>query len=233
METSLRGLVAIVRSEGVVPAPYIDPVGVWTFGIGHTAMSGEPNPETMPRGMPDDVDAAIVRAFDLFRLRIKKYEREVSAAISVPLQQHEFDALVSFHFNTGAIRKASATKSLNAGYREDAARRLTLYNKGRINGRLTVLPGLVNRRSEERDLFLTGVYPSGDVPVWKVQSNNKYRGVYKTLSGRDIEQLLAGVTPAQPPAQPVEGVSLASSPQKPATGLLAALMRLFGGKKGR
>lgn len=190
MRTSTEGLAAIVKSEGVVPAPYIDPVGVWTFGIGHTAMSGDPDPARMPRGMPDDVDAAIRYAFDLFKQRIRKYEEEVTRAVRVPLAQHEFDALVSFHFNTGAISRASAIDHLNNGDREEAARRLTLYNKGRVNGQLVVLEGLVRRREEERRMFLYGEYPDERVPIWRVGADNRYRGAIASLTPAEVVALL-------------------------------------------
>jgi lysozyme len=191
MRTSIKGLVAIAKSEGIVPAPYIDPVGVWTFGIGHTAMSGAPDPAKMERCMPDDVDAAIRYAVSLFQKHIQKYEQEVARAVKVPLQQHEFDALVSFHFNTGAIFKASATDALNRDDREDAARRLTLYNKGRVNGQLVQLEGLVRRREEERRMFLFGDYPTEGITIWKVNANNKYSQALRIMSPAEMEELLA------------------------------------------
>ena len=191
MNTSMRGLIAIAKSEGIVPAPYIDPVGIWTFGIGHTAMSGDPDPAKMERGMPDDVDAAIRYAVSLFQKHIQKYEQEVARAVKVPLQQHEFDALVSFHFNTGAIFKASATDALNRGDKDDAARRLTLYNKGRVNGQLVQLEGLVRRREEERRMFLFGDYPTEGITIWKVNANNKYSQALRIMSPAEMEELLA------------------------------------------
>jgi lysozyme len=190
MKTSMRGLIAIAKSEGIVPAPYIDPVGVWTFGIGHTKMSGAPDPEKMPRGMPEDVDAAIKQAVALFQKHIKKYEDGVNRAVKVPLAQNEFDALVSFHFNTGAISRASATEALNRGDREDAARRLTLYNKGRVNGQLVVLEGLVKRREEERRMFLFGEYPRDGITVWKVNANNKYSQALRIMPPAELEALM-------------------------------------------
>ena len=190
MKTSMRGLIAIARSEGIVPAPYIDPVGVWTFGIGHTVMSGEPDPEKMPRGMPEDVGAAIKQAVALFQKHIKKYEDDVNRAVKVPLEQHEFDALVSFHFNTGAISRASATEALNNGDKEDAARRLTLYNKGRVNGQLVVLEGLVKRREEERRMFLFDEYPREGITVWKVNADNKCAEALRIMSPAEWQALM-------------------------------------------
>jgi lysozyme len=100
MRTSDRGLLALIRHEGVVPGPYLDVKGVWTFGIGHTAAAGPPDPGLMPRGMPADLDAGIREAFRVFRVDLARYEAEVLGAVKVPLTQHEFDALVSFHYNT-------------------------------------------------------------------------------------------------------------------------------------
>lgn len=42
-------------------------------------------------------------------------------AVTVRLEQHEFDALVSFDFNTGGIYRANLTKQLNTGNRVKAA----------------------------------------------------------------------------------------------------------------
>jgi lysozyme len=100
MQTSDRGLIALIRHEGVVPAPYTDVKGVWTFGIGHTAAAGAPDPGRLPRGMPADLDAEIAQAFRVFRADLGRYGAEVLRAVTVPLSTYEFDALVSFHYNT-------------------------------------------------------------------------------------------------------------------------------------
>ena len=102
MQTSPRGLVALVRHEGIVPAPYLDTARVWTFGIGHAETSGlPPNPRLMPRGMPVDWRATLPEVFRLFRLRLAPYERGVRQAVKVTISQPEFDALVSLCFNIG------------------------------------------------------------------------------------------------------------------------------------
>jgi len=121
MHMTDRGLLALVRHEGLVPGPYLDVKQVWTFGIGHTAAAGPPDPATMPRGMPADLDAGIREAFRVFRADLARYEAAVLRAVKMPLAPHEFDALVSFHYNTGGIAKAALTRHLNAGNRVAAA----------------------------------------------------------------------------------------------------------------
>jgi lysozyme len=164
MQMTDRGLLALVRHEGIVPGPYTDVKQVWTFGIGHTAAAGVPDPATMPRGMPADLDARVREAFRVFRSDLASYEAAVLRAAKVPLEPHEFDALVSFHYNTGGIAKASLTRHLNVGDRAAAATAFMGWLK----------PAAIRpRREAERDLFATGRYPAGTIPVWSVDRNGR------------------------------------------------------------
>lgn len=164
MQMTDNGLLALVRHEGIVPGPYRDVKQVWTFGLGHTAAAGVPDPATMPRGMPADLDAGLREAFRLFRADLAAYEAEVLRAVRVPLEPHEFDALVSFHYNTGGIAKAALTRHLNAGDRAAAAAAFMGWLKP-----VAIRP----RREAERDLFATGRYPAGTIPVWSVDRHGR------------------------------------------------------------
>lgn len=159
MQMTDRGLVALARHEGIVPGPYMDVKQVWTFGIGHTAAAGPPDPEAMPRGMPGDLEAGIREAFRIFRADLARYEAEVLRAVTVPLAPHEFDALVSFHYNTGGIARAALTRHLNAGNRVAAANAFLNWRRP---------AAIIPRREAERDLFRHGRYPVGPIPVWSV-----------------------------------------------------------------
>ncbi|WCR11977.1 lysozyme [Paracoccus stylophorae] len=161
MHMTDRGLLALVRHEGIVPGPYLDVKQVWTFGIGHTAAAGPPDPATMPRGMPADLDAGIREAFRVFRADLAAYEAAVLHAVTVPLKPHEFDALVSFHYNTGGIAKAALTRHLNAGNRLAAADAFLNWRRP---------AAIIPRREAERDLFRHARYPGGTIPVWSVDS---------------------------------------------------------------
>lgn len=146
MKMSIDGLVMLAGNEGLVVNRYLDSVKVWTIGVGHTASAGGLDPRFFTGTL------TIQQAIDLFQTDIAKYERGVNAALKVPVAQHEFDALVSFHYNTGAIGRASFMDKLNAGDRKWAAVGMMDWNKP---------PSIVGRRTKERDLFLTGRY-SGD-----------------------------------------------------------------------
>ena len=196
MRTSDRGLLALIRHEGVVPGPYLDVKGVWTFGIGHTAAAGPPDPGLMPRGMPADLDAGVCEAFRVFRADLARYEAEVLRAVTVLLAQHEFDALVSFHYNTGGIARAALTKHLNAGDRAAAADAFMNWLKP---------AALRPRREAERDLFRHGRHPSGTLPVWAVDAGGRvdFSKPLRRLTEGEALELLRPEPPSDAPIAPV------------------------------
>ncbi|MFG6573226.1 lysozyme [Sulfitobacter sp. 1A13353] len=181
MKISDRGVLEVAEHEGIVPGPYRDSVGVWTWGVGHTAAAGGPNPAQMPRGMPVDVDAAVLDALALFDVDLDKYEARVNRAVKVPLKQHQFDALVSFDFNTGGIFAAKLTQALNRGDMSG-------------NGFMGWLKPkeIIKRRKAEQALFRTGDYDAnGDsIPIWRVDEHGRLRGILKTISGAELQRLM-------------------------------------------
>ena len=183
MKVSDKGIYAIALHEGIVPAPYLDSVGVMTFGIGHTANAGPPNPANMPRGNPENVDAVLPQVFEVFRRDLAKFEDRVRAAVKVPLQQHEFDALVSFDFNTGGIHRAKLTEHLNRGDRAAAARAFMGWVRP---------PEIRSRRESEMRLFRDGTYPTGRVAVFGVTAGNRpdFRQVRRRLSQDEVIALM-------------------------------------------
>jgi lysozyme len=144
-----KGIPFLEAHEGVVLTAYRCPAGKWTIGAGLTAASGVVAPHA---GMT----ITRAEASRLLKLALaRNYEPGVRQMLG-PVPQHAFDGAVSFHFNTGAIGRASWVNSYKA---EDAAgvrSRLALWNKGA--GR--VLPGLQRRRREEADAILLDRWPN-------------------------------------------------------------------------
>jgi lysozyme len=220
VKTSDRGKIALAIKEGVVPAPYLDSKGVWTFGIGHAETSGiAPNPRNMPKGMPADVNGAIRDAFRLFGPTLERYEDAVRKAVKVPIEQHEFDALVSFHYNTGGIARAAITRHLNAGDRKAAADAFMGWLRP---------PEIRSRREAEQRLFRDGVYPTGSIPVYEVTAANTPGRVIRRILPAEALAMLAPESPAQRPAAPAAPAP-APAPKPPGllARILAALAALF------
>jgi GH24 family phage-related lysozyme (muramidase) len=82
-------------------------------------------------------------------------EEAVDRLVTAPLNQNEFDALVSFTFNLGEgnLKKSTLLKYLNQMRYEDAANEFPRWN--RAGGQ--ILPGLTRRREAEKRLFLEAI----------------------------------------------------------------------------
>ncbi len=173
MRTSDRGIAALAVHEGIVPFPYLDSEGIWTVGIGHTAGAGFPDPSILPRGQRIDM----IELLGWFRRDLRMFEDRVRRAVKVPLAQHEFDALVSFDFNTGGVHQAALTRFLNQGDRVSAAEAFLNWMRP---------ASLAGRRREEKRLFETGQYPAGLVPVWRADDRGKLAGVKGRVTGELI-----------------------------------------------
>lgn len=221
MHTTDRGLLALIRHEGIVPAPYLDVKAIWTFGIGHTAAAGPPDPARMPRGMPADLDVGIREAFRLFRADLVRYETDVRRAVKVALAPHEVDALVSFHYNTGGIARAALTRQLNAGDRAAATQAFMGWLK----------PAAIRlRREAERDLFRHARYPTGTMPVWSVDRNGRVDFSRPIRRLTEVEAL-ALLHPEAAPS-PTAAVPMPVAPPAPTllSRLIAFLTTLIGGR---
>ncbi len=139
---------ALLRRDRLVEA-YPDPgtgAEPWTIGWGATreGLHGIVGPDTVwTQGQCDERLAA-----DLLR-----YARDVARAIGdTPTTPGQFDAMVSFHYNTGAIARATLTKRHVAGDYEAAAQEFERWNMA--GGR--VLKGLARRRAAEERMYREG-----------------------------------------------------------------------------
>lgn len=201
MRVSDKGIAELLSHEALVTSPYKDSVGVWTVGVGHTSGAGKPNPQTMEKG----VETPVAELIALFRSDLAKYEADVNEAVKVPLAQHEFDALVSFHFNTGAIKRASLVKKLNAGDRLGAAAGMLEWKKP---------AEIIKRRTAEMKLFRDGKYSNdGKCTIYPA---NKF-GAVQWGSGKRVGVAgLIGAPKAPPPANTADAVPVESLPTAPA-----------------
>ena len=153
MKTSDVGIELIKKYEGCILKSYKCPSGVWTIGYGHT------------NGVKSGMQITKTQALDYLKQDLSTFEKAVTNYVKVPLNQNQFDALVSFSFNCGsdALKTSTLLKKLNSCDYNGAANEFLKWNKS--NGK--VLNGLVKRREEEKELFLKTNYIS----------NKTYKGV--------------------------------------------------------
>ena len=137
------------KYEGLRLKPYLCPAGVPTIGWGSTIY---PNGKAVTLR-----DAAITpkQASDILLATMTKYEDAVRRYVKVSINQNQFDALVDFAYNAGIgnLKTSTLLKKVNASDFVGAANEFGKW----VHGGGVVLPGLVNRRHEEADLFRSPV----------------------------------------------------------------------------
>ncbi len=134
MQTSDKGVDLIKDREGCRLEAYLDSVGVPTIGVGHTA------------GVQMGLTITDEEALDLLREDLKWSEAAVNSGVTVPLEQHQFDALVSFVFNVGqgAFSASTLRRMLNQGDYGGAALQFDRWH---------IPPEITSRRNGEREQF--------------------------------------------------------------------------------
>lgn len=147
-----KGMDLIKKWEGCRLKAYKDSVGVATIGWGTTRYPNGKKVQLGDKITQAEADAMLKRQVQDHADGMTKY---INTNI---LNQNQYDALASFHYNLGAnILKGSLLKYLKEEKWNKAAAEMQLYNKGRINGVLKVIKGLSNRRKSEVELFNTPV----------------------------------------------------------------------------
>lgn len=177
-------------------AAYVDPVGVLTIGWGHT---NDHLPRFTATAIWSQADCDAALAGDM-----ATFEKHVNSLAKVDLKQCEFDALVSWSFNTGGPSTASLWTELNAGNKAAIPAKLAEWNKGTVKGQKVVLSGLTRRRKAEGLLFQGRIAEAYDVA--------------------EIKPLPRPVAPSTPVTKPAP-VIMPSPPAKP--GFWASVLDLL------
>ncbi|MED5102426.1 glycoside hydrolase family protein [Niallia circulans] len=143
MKLSNNGLALIKSFEGVRLTAYkaVSTEQYYTIGYGHYGPD-----------VKKDMKITQSQADAYLKSDVARFEKAVNNNVKVPINQNQFDALVSFTYNCGegALQRSDLLKLLNQGKYKEAANQFDLWNKS--GGK--VLAGLVKRRAKEKELFL-------------------------------------------------------------------------------
>ncbi|WP_286033745.1 lysozyme [Fusobacterium necrogenes] len=141
MKISDKGIEFLIKEEGEVLTAYKCQAGVWTIGVGHTG------DEVMP-----GLKITKEKSRELLKIDLKRFEDVVNKSVKYPIEQYQFDALVSLAFNIGvnAFANSTVVKKINAGAdMKDVEEAWKMWRMG--GGK--VLPVLVARRGREINLY--------------------------------------------------------------------------------
>lgn len=129
-------------------APYLCPAKVPSIGMGSTVYED---------GTPvklSDKPITVERAYAIMNARLaSEFVPGVTRYVQVPINQNQFDALISFAYNVGVgnLRNSTLLRKINTKDYVGAAKEFDkwIYADGKVQ------PGLVKRRKLERSLFET------------------------------------------------------------------------------
>jgi len=139
MKISQDGIDLIKHFEGCELEAYRCSGNVPTIGYGHTS------------DVSDGDSCTLQEAEELLTIDLEEFERYVDKYVEVALEQHQFDALVSWTFNLGPSNLKSSTllRVLNDDDYDGVPQQIKRWNKA--GGK--VLDGLVRRREAEARMF--------------------------------------------------------------------------------
>lgn len=141
MKTSNNGFNLIKEFEGLRLEAYKCSSDKWTIGYGHTS--------NVRKGQV--INELCAETF--LTIDVQKCEYAINTSVTVPLNQNQFDSLVSLIFNVGvaAFRKSTLLEKLNNSDYTGASDEFDkwIYSKKKIS------QGLINRRKKEKDLFVS------------------------------------------------------------------------------
>ena len=148
MKADNYGVKLIADFEGLSLVPYLCPAKIPTIGYGCTYY---PNGKKVTMN-----DATITQkeAFDMLAFIVDEFSVKVGRLLKVQLNQHQFNALVSFAYNCGIANLQNSTllRKVNANPNDPTIKDEFLkWNKG--GGK--VLNGLTKRRQMEAEVYFT------------------------------------------------------------------------------
>jgi lysozyme len=158
MQVGQSGKKLFQEWEGLELNEYLDSGGAPTIGVGHLMTRSERMSGKIiinGKGVVYRKGLTVQQCWDLLDQDLDSAEACVNSMVKVPLNQNQFDALVSFVFNVGnnAFRDSTLLKVLNAGHFDQVPTQLRRWI--RDNGK--IVKGLINRREKEISLWNTPI----------------------------------------------------------------------------
>lgn len=146
MKPSKQAIEIIKKYEGLFLNAYLCPASVPTIGYGTIRY---------PDGKPVKLGEKITlkKAEELLTWEVEKIATQIP---KVNVNQNQYDALVSFTYNLGIgnLLKSTLWRKVRTNPEDPTIKdEFMKWTKARVGGKLTVLKGLVRRRTEEYSLY--------------------------------------------------------------------------------
>ena len=146
MKLNTQGYRLICMFEGFSAKPYLCSAKVPTIGYGSTYYLNGRRVTLLDKPITE------LEAFEMFKAIADKFADKVSKLVTAPVDQNQFNALVSLAYNIGPanFQKSTLLRKVNFNHNDPSIRAEFLkWNKA--GGQ--VLKGLTIRRTAEADLY--------------------------------------------------------------------------------
>lgn len=146
MKLNTAGYRLICRFEGFSSKPYLCSAKVPTIGYGNTYYQNGKRVTLLDKPITE------LEAFEMFKTIADKFAAKVSELVTAPLDQSQFNAVVSLTYNIGPANFAKSTllRKINFNHNDPSIRAEFLkWNKA--GGQ--VLKGLTIRRKAESEIY--------------------------------------------------------------------------------
>jgi lysozyme len=147
MKLDNKGIKILEELEGLELKAYKCSASVWTIGLGNTFYE---DGSKVKEGQVISKE----RAYLLFNLISKKFEKAINDNVKVNISQNQFNALFCFVYNIGitGFKNSTLLRLLNINPKDaNIAKQFLRWNK--INA--VESRGLTNRRIKESSLYFT------------------------------------------------------------------------------
>lgn len=150
MKLNESGYLLITKFEGLSLKPYLDSVKVPTIGYGNTYYPNNAKVKMTDNPITKEY------AFEIFKIVADRFAKDVSSVLKKPVNQNQFNALVSFAYNVGMgnLKSSTLLKKVNVNPADESIKmEFAKWNKA--GGK--VLKGLTNRRLAESQHYFAPI----------------------------------------------------------------------------
>lgn len=142
------GYLLITEFEGFSAKPYLCSAKIPTIGYGNTYYPDGKRVTML------DKEITRMQAFEMFKFIADKFASTVSKLVKTPLNQNQFNALVSLAYNIGTGNFASSTllKKVNINH-NDKTIELEFKKWNKVNKK--EVAGLTRRRNYEANIYFS------------------------------------------------------------------------------
>lgn len=176
----------VASHEAIIRQAYKDSVGKWTWSVGLTSATGHRVERYI--GRPQSLEHCL----KIYVWALENYADQVREVFKHhPLTKEQFTAALSFHWNTGAIRRASWVKAFKAGEFNLAKIRFMEWRKP---------PEIKTRRRRELELFFNGKWHNKGTMTEYTRLTKRSTPVWSSAKRINVEKELKAIFASPSPA---------------------------------